>query len=202
MKSCPQVLSSILPIATISSIPSCIYHASLLLPLERIFKLTHPSLTATPAVDKRTWRGDRPTADSSTEKGTQWTAMDILMAYAEKNGWVTAKAGRPDIMRAGNAILKALAEGRARWGFWPEGTSPRDDEPVGCGVWIPGDGIVEEHDGASDDLGSDNDAASTSSEAEETDGSEDAEDTEELDMRISAVGLGRFRALGLADSDE
>lgn len=29
--------------------------------------------------------------------------MDILTAYANLKGWVTAKAGRPDIHRAGNA---------------------------------------------------------------------------------------------------
>ena len=29
--------------------------------------------------------------------------MDILTAYANKKGWVTAKAGRPDVNRAGNA---------------------------------------------------------------------------------------------------
>jgi hypothetical protein len=32
-----------------------------------------------------------------------WTAMDVLTAYADKRGWVTAKAGRPDVGRAGNA---------------------------------------------------------------------------------------------------
>ena len=29
--------------------------------------------------------------------------MDILTAYADAKGWVTAKAGRPDVHRAGNA---------------------------------------------------------------------------------------------------
>jgi ribosome biogenesis GTPase A len=32
-----------------------------------------------------------------------WTATEIMTAYANKKGWVTAKAGRPDIHRAGNA---------------------------------------------------------------------------------------------------
>lgn len=32
-----------------------------------------------------------------------WTAMDVLVSYATLKGWVTAKAGRPDINRAGNA---------------------------------------------------------------------------------------------------
>jgi len=29
--------------------------------------------------------------------------MDVLTAYANAKGWVTAKAGRPDVHRAGNA---------------------------------------------------------------------------------------------------
>lgn len=29
--------------------------------------------------------------------------MDVLIAYANKKGWVTAQAGRPDVHRAGNA---------------------------------------------------------------------------------------------------
>lgn len=32
-----------------------------------------------------------------------WTAMDILVAFANARSWVTAKAGRPDVHRAGNA---------------------------------------------------------------------------------------------------
>ena len=35
----------------------------------------------------------------------KWTAMDILTSYADQKGWVTAKAGRPDVNRAGNASL-------------------------------------------------------------------------------------------------
>jgi hypothetical protein len=40
-----------------------------------------------------------------------WTAMDVLTAYADKKGWVTAKAGRPDVGRAGNAC-KCLRRSR------------------------------------------------------------------------------------------
>ena len=29
--------------------------------------------------------------------------MDVLVAYANQKGWMTAKAGRPDVNRAGNA---------------------------------------------------------------------------------------------------
>jgi hypothetical protein len=107
-----QALLSILPISQIPSLPSCVQYISSLLPVEEIFGLEHPSLKAPPVEDKRTWRGPRnPAATPSTESDTvkkpgdirTWTAMDIMQAYANKKRWVTAKAGRPDVNRAGNA---------------------------------------------------------------------------------------------------
>ena len=84
-----------------SAIPFCIHQIAQLLPLETILDLTHPSMITAPVEDKRTWRdGKRPTAKDT---GVHWTATDIMTAYANKKGWVTAKAGRPDINRAGNA---------------------------------------------------------------------------------------------------
>jgi hypothetical protein len=97
-----QVLSSILPISQISSLSSCIQHTARLIPLEEVFGLAHPSIDVPPIVDKRTWRDESKVSVPST-KGEQWTAMDIMAAYADKKGWVTAKAGRPDVNRAGNA---------------------------------------------------------------------------------------------------
>nr|VWO94319.1 N/A [Ganoderma boninense] len=148
-----QVLSGILPISRVSAIPLCIYHAARLVPLEKVLGLAHPSLCSPAPEDKRTWRdGMRPAASGPGETGQErqkemvWTAMDILTAYATKKGWVTAKAGRPDVNRAGNAILRALAEGRIRWAFWPPGTDPQtiaghcqgavDGPGDGVGIWI------------------------------------------------------------------
>jgi len=96
-----QVLSSILPISQISSLPSCVQHVARLMPLEEVFGLGPPSIDVPPIEDKRTWR--ERTAPAPSMKGEQWTAMDIMTAYANKKGWVTAKAGRPDVNRAGNA---------------------------------------------------------------------------------------------------
>jgi hypothetical protein len=94
-----QVLSGILPISRISAVPACTYAACQYLPLENILKLAHPR-EGTEEDDRRTWRDgmkrERP-------KDHVWTAMDILVAYADLKGWQTAKAGRPDIHRAGNA---------------------------------------------------------------------------------------------------
>jgi 50S ribosome-binding GTPase len=99
-----QVLCGILPISQIPSIPACIHYASRLLPLEQILRLTHPSNHTDDLPDKRTWRGERSLSQHTGPAGSRpWTAMDILTAYADSKGWVTAKAGRPDTNRAGNA---------------------------------------------------------------------------------------------------
>jgi len=138
-----QALLSILPISQIPSLPSCVRYISSLLPIEEIFGLEHPSLKAPPVEDKRTWRGPRnPAATPSTESDTvkkpgdtrTWTPMDIMQAYANKKGWVTAKAGRPDVNRAGNAILRDVAENRVRWTFWPPEYTPSMTRTYG--LWI------------------------------------------------------------------
>ena len=51
-----QVLSGILPISQVSSLPSCIQHATRLMPLEEVFRLVNPSIYEPPVEDKRTWR--------------------------------------------------------------------------------------------------------------------------------------------------
>lgn len=93
--------SGILPISRISAVPACVHFACQHLPLEILFKLTNPNTHSTAELEaKRTWRSGttrEPTKEPS------WTAMDVLTGYAEQKGWLTAKAGRPDIHRAGNS---------------------------------------------------------------------------------------------------
>ncbi|KDQ63256.1 hypothetical protein JAAARDRAFT_188849 [Jaapia argillacea MUCL 33604] len=211
-----QVLTGILPISLIPSIPSCILYIAKLLPLEQILKLPHPSLSSPPVEDKRTWRdGMKPTTPPN-EKGLAWTAMDILTAYANQKGWVTAKAGRPDIMRAGNAILRALAEGKIRWAFWPPGTDGDDIErnaPPGAGIGLvdPRGAVEEEESEESTDSEEEKEAeieAETGQKSArrvrwdtpgrlEIDTSEEEEEEEE--SRLG--GIGRFGALVIDDED-
>ncbi|KAF8313837.1 P-loop containing nucleoside triphosphate hydrolase protein [Clavulina sp. PMI_390] len=167
-----QALCSILPISQIPSMPSCIRTLASLMPLEEIFELTHPSITHPDPIveDKRTWRvvqkdgskgaTTRPQVEAAD---VEWTAMDVMTAYALRKGWVTAKAGRPDVNRAGNAILRAVAENRVRWAFWPPGSTPQRAQTQG--IWIIDNGdphnlgqsskgyLLEDEDDASSDGG-------------------------------------------------
>lgn len=225
-----QVLSGILPISRVSAIPLCIHHAAQLLPLERVLGLTHPALADAPPPDKRTWRaGMAPRHDSAPDApggARTWTAMDVLTAYALKKGWVTARTGWPDVNRAGNAVLRALAEGRLRWAFWPPGTDAQTvrahqgAEPD-AGIWIPRADADAESDWDADELSErgdedeDGDEGGDASDAEyptigeeepesESDASSgtdtDAEREEvERTVPVKAVS-GRFAALALDES--
>ncbi|KZT75054.1 P-loop containing nucleoside triphosphate hydrolase protein [Daedalea quercina L-15889] len=227
-----QVLAAILPISRVSAVALCTHHAAQLLPLERILQLAHPALTSPPPEDRRTWRaGMRAGAKGGgTAQAQAWTAMDVLTAYALRKGWVTAKAGRPDVGRAGNAselvlsfrvcgrgadafvgcatVLRALAEGRIRWAFWPPGTDPRvvEEQQGGvdaAGIWIPDlddahhDVDVEsEDDGTAESDGDDSKSAATE---DETEDEEDAADA------IPTLGgaSSRFAALTMeGDADD
>jgi hypothetical protein len=217
------VLSGILPIARVAAVPACIHYAAQLLPLERILKLTHPTAAEAPSEDKRTWRAGHPRAAGTTGAvAPEWTAMDVLTAYANAKGWVTAKAGRPDVNRAGNAredacrasmvqrtradhartVLRALADGRIRWAFWPPDTAP--DAENADGIWLDADAdntdiasVVDSDSDADSDSGSDGGETPA-------DGTDSEEDDEEDAAAFSAklAGASKFGALDIEGDEE
>ena len=217
-----KVLCGILPISQIPSIPACIHYALHLLPLEQILHLVHPSSPSDVIKDKRTWRGERPASqEAETAASAIWTTMDVLTAYADRRGWVTAKAGRPDANRAGNAgtylyspttkngktdttifcpppaVLRALAEGKIRWAFWPPHVPLLEEQRERCGIWL-GDAVPED----SEDDGSDVQSGQETSEGtlEDDTWGEDVsqgEEGEHGEEREDTVGAGRFGALML-----
>ncbi|KAF7971395.1 hypothetical protein HWV62_21232 [Athelia sp. TMB] len=207
-----QVLSGILPISRVSAISACIYYICQHLPLEQIFKLEHPSLAEPPVEDKRTWRDGKRPASVTVMKVPKWTAMDVLMAYAEQKGWVTAQAGRPDVGRAGNArvisigadgmagtVLRAVTESRVRWAFWPPGTDEvtvKSEADAGDGIWIAHAAEDEV------DIETESDEEEESSEAtEEHSDSDLVEQDEGEDAPSVSVGMGRFGALVLGQDE-
>jgi hypothetical protein len=103
-----QVLAGIIPISQVASLPSCVQFVCEHMALETILSLVHPSVKDTDQEDKRTWRAgmEKGKTDGSLESNVAprtWTAMDVMTAYATAKGWLTAKAGRPDVNRAANA---------------------------------------------------------------------------------------------------
>ncbi|KAI0045203.1 P-loop containing nucleoside triphosphate hydrolase protein [Auriscalpium vulgare] len=198
-----QVLSGILPIARMPAIPLCIHFASQLLPLERILGLVHPSVASPPPPDKRTWREGMQRPEESRMKEVNWTGMDILSAYADKKGWVTAKAGRPDVNRAGNAILRALADGKIRWAFWPPDVDPTTLKMVGNGIWMPvlsGNHEDSELDESEEEGSSDEEEVGKDKDEDSGDDSETLPSDDEGDGEV--VRGGRFALLNIVDEEE
>ncbi|CAE6524615.1 unnamed protein product [Rhizoctonia solani] len=195
-----QVLSNVLPIAQIPALPACIRYVGDIMPIEDIFGVDKSMLEVEEVVeDKRTWReGTRPAVkpDPSAEKH-KWTALQVMTAYASKRGWMTAKAGRPDSMRAGNAMMRSIVEGRVPWAFWPPGSEPPQS---GRGIWLQNELVHQDEDDlpssedekedqvSEQDLPSDDEALAGTSEEEEED-------------LVTKTTIGRFAALDVA-SDE
>ncbi|KAG6817963.1 hypothetical protein H0H87_012431 [Tephrocybe sp. NHM501043] len=196
-----QVLCGILPISRVSAVPSSIHFASERIPIEQMYRLDHPSLSLPLVTDKRTWRdGMRP--EPIENKPILWTAMDILTAYANRKKWVTAKAGRPDIHRAGNAVLRATAEGRVGWGFWPPETGIEticaSMEGQGYGIWIPRATAVEYE---TEDESADGETASDTPDEDTSEESSDSEGELEEGQRSVQVGFSRFGALAIEEEE-
>ncbi|KAF5385091.1 hypothetical protein D9615_001277 [Tricholomella constricta] len=206
-----QVLCGVLPISRVSAVPSCIHYASERIPIERIYKLTHPSLSLPSVPDRRTWREGMKPEPAEGKNPPVWTAMDILTTYANLKKWVTAKAGRPDIHRAGNAILRALAEGRIGWAFWPPGTDTKTiaaiTEEPGTGLWIPCAIAVDEEteeDSETDEEEEARERAEMDSEEENTESDDDnnSDDGQERRPSGGVLAASRFDALAIDDVEE
>lgn len=205
-----QVLAGIIPIAQVASIPSCIQFIGEHIPLENVLSLVHPDAKETDQEDKRTWRtgmekgkGNGISATGSDVAPKSWTAMDIMIAYAADKGWLTAKAGRPDVNRAGNAILRLCAEGRGlKWGFWPPGSQAKTSQEEGKGIWI--EGISPSTDTWDSDSiesgGEQNEAENEGLEESDrtSDSGESGDESEGTDL-IAIAGGSRFGALSLND---
>lgn len=151
--------------------------------------------------------------------------MDILIAFAVKKGWVTAKAGRPDINRAGNfssshsyisaaytdlnftPVLRMLAEGRIRWAFWPPDAPAKTfqvDHKPESGLWIPqGTEDYFEISDSDSDAGVWNDSEDEASQITFM-GSDDEEDFNDSDgeSTLVSMGMSRFAVLQVGADDD
>ncbi|CAE6412949.1 unnamed protein product [Rhizoctonia solani] len=202
-----QVLSNVLPIAQIPALPACIRYVGGIMPIEDIFGVDKSMLEVEEIVkDKRTWReGMRPPVkqDPSSE-AHKWTALQVMSAYATKRGWITAKAGRPDSMRAGNAMMRSIVEGRVPWAFWPPGSKPPESSR---GIWLTSQLAHQDEDDipSSDDEKEDRvSEQDLPSDGESLVGTDDEEgEDEDEDEVVAKTTVGRFATLGLAsESDE
>ncbi|KAL7423885.1 hypothetical protein Q5752_001470 [Cryptotrichosporon argae] len=108
--------------------------------------LSAPDLSAAEAMFDRLLRGGAADGTSSgpasaaaggSAQPVVWTAGTMLEQRAIDRGFLSAQSGRPDTTRAADAMMRALADGRVKWGFRPHGG--RDS----VGIWQGVEGDVD-----------------------------------------------------------
>lgn len=99
------------------------------------------------------------------------------------------------------SVLRALAEGRVGWAFWPPGTPVDQISNEGHGVWIPGgDDVCDLDDEGIDPESEEERHVSFDTEDEITEVEDD--DDEDATEDVAITGLGRFGALALSDEED
>lgn len=115
-----QVLGAILPISQVQAITTVVRFIADHMPLENVLNLTMPP---------------DEFGDGSIDESEIWTATKILEALCRRHGYKTAKAGRWDLNRAGNALVRSIAEGRIQWAFRPP-TEENSSDTDRNGIWL------------------------------------------------------------------
>lgn len=107
-----QILAGIYPIAQVREPYTPIGYFSCRVDVISQLKLKHPS-------------GSPEDSVRFDEGG--WSSMDICEAWAEKRGFLTAKAGRLDVYRAANNLLRMALDGRICLSLKPPGFTKQRD---------------------------------------------------------------------------
>ncbi|ODO10572.1 hypothetical protein I350_01169 [Cryptococcus amylolentus CBS 6273] len=200
-----QALAGIIPISQIPSLPSCLTFASSHLPIETIFKVPRPApeddsfQTEVKKTYRHEWQAERA-RKRDEERKHRWSVGGVLEERAIDKGFMTAKGGRPDINRAADGMMRALADGKVRWGFYPPNTSGKE----GAGIWL-GDDVDES--GAADVPSAEEETAEEDEDEDVEDG-ENQSDEEELsgseeDDKVPMKQAGGFfAALEISEGEE
>ncbi|GAA5866420.1 hypothetical protein JCM3774_004677 [Rhodotorula dairenensis] len=205
-----QVLGGVLPIQNVESV---LHFVGQRLPLEKVLKLRHEDeVRVEAAADEDEFSLDTPEERAAQrrarrEQAVRWTTDELLAAYAEQQGFVTAKVGRPDIYRAGAFILRMLHSSTIPWTFLPPSLSPTEQDRRDAdmdGIWLhafkprpgatsTGHGDAEGSATEDDDGGDDSERGSS---AEDDSEYEDDEDASANEKAVQAI-RGAFAALAV-----
>jgi len=98
-----QVLMGSFPIAQLREPYSCIRYVGERFDIVRILQIQHPS------------------------QETEWSAYDICEGWANKKGFFTARAARPDVYRSANHLLRMTLEGKIPFYLTPKGYSEQKE---------------------------------------------------------------------------
>lgn len=102
-----QMLAGIYPVAQIQEPYSSVGYLAARIPVHTLLKLQHPEQEH----QQGKTQGQHPVQEQ-TQSPAKFTAWDLCEAWAVKRGYRTAKAGRSDVYRAANSILRLTVDGR------------------------------------------------------------------------------------------
>ncbi|GAA5986537.1 hypothetical protein JCM10908_003790 [Rhodotorula pacifica] len=218
-----QVLGGVLPIQNVESV---LHFVGQRLPLEKVLRLRHDDeVRVERQLEEEEEKEGEFSLDTPEERAAQrrkrleqvarWTTDELLAAYAEQQGFVTAKVGRPDIYRAGAFILRMLHSSTIPWAFLPPSLSPSEQDHRDSdmdGIWLhdfkPRPGATSTggaDNGEADsgpDLDEDSDLGSAAEDEDESEYEDEDEDASANEKAVQAI-RGAFAALAVeGDEDE
>ena len=102
-------------------------------------------------------------------------------------------------------VLRAVAEGRIGWAFWPPDTDPKEIKSCGSpeqGIWIPRSDRADDESDSESEHGDRSSSHETDSEESEDGEEDEAESSDEEEVAAKLAGAGRFGALSLNDGED
>lgn len=103
-----QILSGMYPISQVQEPYSVVGYLAARVPLVHLLQLVHPENREDSDGKGGMAAGEHP-----------WSAWDLCDAWAHKRGFMTAKAGRPDVYRAANSLLRLAVDGKVVMCVYP-----------------------------------------------------------------------------------
>ncbi|GAA5953335.1 hypothetical protein JCM3765_005008 [Sporobolomyces pararoseus] len=202
-----QVLAGVLPVQNIEPTLRFIGQR---LPLEKVLKLKHED----DVEEEQKQEQDEfalevePKKTKKEEKG-RWTTDELLAAYADQQGFITAKVGRPDIYRAGAFILRQLHSSVIPWGFRPpfSGDAANQGSETQEGIWLKqfkpkaGSGWVD-YETREKDSDDDDRSASEVDEEDSEEEEEEEEDDDSADEKAVQAIQSVFSALAVEGEED
>lgn len=112
-----QILSGMYPISQVQEPYTSVGYLAARVPLVDLLQLVHPEN-----------RADSDGEGGVGEENHPWSAWDVCDAWAHKRSFLTAKAGRPDVYRAANSLLRLAVDGKIVMCVYPPGFMNKRDE--------------------------------------------------------------------------
>jgi hypothetical protein len=97
-------------------------------------------------------------------------------------------------------VLRALAEAKIRWAFWPPNVPLPHDLREGLGIWL-GD-LVEDEEDDDEDYRSDSSSSADEDTAQTSSATSEEAEVEKKTTNLTGTGTGRFGALSIEENEE